>query len=124
MIPKAFQDDRAAGLLDRVREDISHLRQDLGNLVTHTTRQTLPHGARELAGNARHQLELGRSYAVNRLRHFRHNGHPATRQTVGLLGGAVLVGALAAGAYLFFRGANGGSAGGVDGFSPGGDVPQ
>lgn len=121
MIPKAFQDNRAAGLLERVREDISHLRQDLGNLVNHTTRRTLPHGARELADSAKHQLELGRNYAVNRFRHFRPNGHAPSRQTVGLLGGAILVGALAAGAYLFFRG--GGGTSNTPGFLSGRNSP-
>ncbi len=103
MIPKAFQDDRAVNLLTRVREDISHLRQDLGNLVNHTTRQTLPRGARELADNARLQLEQGRRYAVKRFRRLGRNGHPSP-ETVGLLGGAILVGVIAAGVWLFLRG--------------------
>ncbi len=103
MIPKPFQDDRAVNLLTRVREDISHLRQDLGNLVNHTTRQTLPRGARELADSARQQLELGRRYAVKRIRRLGRNGHPS-HETVGLLGGAILVGVIAAGAWLFLRG--------------------
>lgn len=92
-----FQDSRASGLLSRVREDISHLRQDVRNLVAHTTRHTLPQGARELADTARHQLAAGGSYAASRIRSFRSS--PPPRQALGVIGGAVLVGVLAAAIY-------------------------
>ena len=91
-----FQDSRAAGLLSRVREDISHLRQDVANLVTHTTRHTLPRGARELADTARHQLSAGGSYAADRFRSLRES---PPKQALGVLGGAILVGVIAAGIY-------------------------
>ena len=95
-----FQDDRAAGLLSRVREDIGHLRQDVSNLLHHTTRHTLPEGARGLAGSARDQLAAGRTYAVDRLRSLRSS---PPRQAIGVLGGALLVGAIAAGIYAICK---------------------
>lgn len=96
----SLQDSRAAALLSRVREDIAHLRQDVGNLARHTTLHTLPEGARELAENARHQLAAGGSYAASRLRALRSS---PPRTSIGVIGGAVLVGALAAGIYALCR---------------------
>ena len=96
MIHFPFNDHRTSGLLSRVREDISHLRQDVANLVTHTTRHALPKGARDLADTARHQLAAGGSYAASRLRDLR--AHPP-RQALGVLGGAILVGVIAAAVY-------------------------
>ncbi|WP_193212451.1 hypothetical protein [Luteolibacter marinus] len=95
-----FQDDRAAGLLSRVREDIGHLRQDVRNLVRHTTRHTLPDGARGLAGSARDQLVAGRSYAASQFRSLRESPQ---RQAIGVIGGALLVGAIAAGIYIICK---------------------
>ncbi len=95
-----FNDSRAAGLLTRVREDISHLRHDVGNLVNHTARHTLPQGARGLADNARQQLFAGGSYAANRLRSLSAN---PPRQAIGVIGGAILVGILAAGVYALCK---------------------
>ncbi len=91
-----FHDSRAAGLLSRVREDISHLRQDVANLLSHTTRHTLPQGARDIADSARHQLAAGGSYAASRLRSLRES---PPKQALGVLGGAILVGVIAAGIY-------------------------
>jgi hypothetical protein len=95
-----LQDSRTVGLLSRVREDIAHLRQDVGNLVQHTTHHTLSQGARELAENARHQIAAGGSYAASRLRSLRIS---PPRQAIGVIGGAILVGALAAGLYALCR---------------------
>lgn len=95
-----FKDRRANGLLNRVREDISHLRNDIGSLVTHTTRTTLPNGAREIADQARSQLAAGGAYAASQFRNLR--GKP-TRQSAEWVGGAVVVGLLAYGAYLLCR---------------------
>lgn len=94
------QDSRTVGLLSRVREDIAHLRQDVGNLVQHTTQHTLPQSARELAESARHQLAAGSSYAASRLRTLRAS---PPRQAIGVIGGAILIGALAAGLYALCR---------------------
>ncbi len=94
------QDSRTVGLLSRVREDIAHLRQDVGNLARHTTFQTLPQSARELAESARHQLAAGGSYAASRLRSFRAS---PPRQALGVIGGTILIGALAAGIYAICR---------------------
>lgn len=91
-----FNDRRATGLLNRVREDVSHLREDIGSLLSHTTKKTLPNGARELADQAKSQLAAGGAYAASRLKDFR--GHPP-RQSAGWIGGAILVGVLAYGVY-------------------------
>ncbi len=96
-----FKDRRATGLLNRVREDISNLREDIGDLLTHTTHKTLPSGARELADQAKSQLAAGGAYAMSRYRNFR--GRPAYNQA-GWVGGAVAVGLLAIGAYVLCRG--------------------
>lgn len=96
MNPSPFTDRRANGLLNRVREDVSHLREDIGNLLSHTTKQTLPNGARDLAHQAKNQLAAGGAYAVSRLRNFR--GQPQNPSTAWL-GGALVVGLLAYGAY-------------------------
>ena len=95
-----LQDSRTVGLLSRVREDIAHLRQDVGNLARHTTFQTLPQSARELAEGARHRIAAGSSYAASRLRSFRAS---PPRQAFGVIGGAILIGALAAGIYAVCR---------------------
>ena len=94
-----FNDSRATGLLNRVREDVSLLRGDMGNLLSHTARQTLPNGARVLADQAKHRIADSGAYAASRLRDFSAN--PTTRQSAGWIGGALLVGLLAAGAYVF-----------------------
>ena len=96
-----FKDRRASSLLNRVRDDISHLRQDIGSLVTHTTRTTLPNGAREIADQAKSQLAAGGAYAASRLRNLRNQ--PPSRQSAEWIGGAVVVGLLAFGTYLFLR---------------------
>ncbi len=95
-----FSDRRTAGLLNRVRTDITHLRDDIGNLLSHTTRETLPNSAKELAEQAKHQLAAGGAYAASRLRDLRY--HPP-RQSAGWIGGAVVVGLLAFGAYALLR---------------------
>jgi hypothetical protein len=117
-----FQDRKTSSLLHRVRQDISHLREDLGSLLTHTTHRTLPRGARELAeqarsgardiadharsgaldlaGQAKSQLAAGGAYALSRVRDFR--GQPRCQSTQWV-GGAVVVGLLAYGAYAIYR---------------------
>lgn len=91
-----FNDRRATGLLNRVREDATHLREDIGNLLSHTTKQTLPNSAHVLADRAKLQLAAGGAYAASRLRNLRVQ--PPT-QSAGWIGGAVVVGLLAFGAY-------------------------
>ncbi len=106
-----FQDRRASSLLNRVRDDISHLREDIGSLLSHTTRRTLPQGAREIAdqarsgardfaGQAKSQLAAGSAYAVSRLRDLR--GQPRC-QSASWVGGAAVVGLLAYAAYVIHR---------------------
>jgi uncharacterized membrane protein YebE (DUF533 family) len=104
-----FSDRRTTGLLNRVREDVSHLREDIGSLLSHTTKKTLPNGARELADQAKSQLAAGGAYAASRLRDFRVQ---PPRQSAGWIGGALLVGVLAYGAYSLLQGKQSAQAGG------------
>jgi hypothetical protein len=114
-----FHDRRASALLTRVREDISHLRQDMGNLFQHTARYTVPQGARELADTARHRLAEGSHFAASRLRSLRSS---PPRQAIGVLGGAILVGVLAAGVYAIIKGETANRTAGLNGGSPD-DIP-
>lgn len=93
-----LNDNRTAGLMNRVREDVSHLREDVGHLLSYTTRETLPNSAREIADQAKTQIAAGGAYAASRLRELRET--PVT-QKAGWVGGAVLVGLLAAGYFAF-----------------------
>lgn len=104
--PKAMNssllnNSRSTGLMNRVREDVSTLRDDIRHLISHTTRQTLPNGARELAGQAKLQIS---SRGANAATHLRDLG---TRHPAGLIGGAVVIGLLAAGAYALTHQHNG-----------------
>ena len=95
-----FQDPRATDLLSRVSEDVSLLRQDIGQLLSHTARHTLPTGARELADSARIRLASGKDYTAEQLRALRGQiNQPAT----AWVGGALVVGLIAAGIYLFCK---------------------
>ena len=95
-----FQDPRANDLLSRVSEDVSLLRQDIGHLIQHTARHTLPGGYRELAERARTRLASGREYSAGQLRALRGQlQQPAT----AWVGGAVVVGLIAAGIYWFCK---------------------
>ena len=95
-----FQDPRANDLLSRVSEDVTLLRQDVGNLLSHAARHTLPEGVRELADNARTRLTAGRRNSAEQLRALRQQlNQPAT----AWIGGAVVVGLIAAGIYLFCK---------------------
>jgi hypothetical protein len=95
-----FQDPRANDLLSRVSEDVSLLRQDISNLFSHTARHTLPAGARELADSARNRLAAGKVYSAAHLRALRDQvNQPAT----AWIGGAVVVGLIAAGIYWFCK---------------------
>jgi hypothetical protein len=101
-----FYDRRAASLLSKVSDDLADLREDLGKLLSHTTRRTLPRGARDLAESARdladtarHGLAAGGAYASSHLRSL--GGYQPSRCTTGWVGGALLLGILAAGVYAF-----------------------
>lgn len=100
MSTSPFQDPRATDLLSRVSEDVSLLRQDIGQLFSHTARHTLPAGARGLADTARNRLLAGRTYSAEHLRTLRNQmNQPAT----AWIGGAVVVGLIAAGIYWFCK---------------------
>jgi len=97
-----FEDKRAAQLLSRVGEDLSSLRNDMKMLVGHTTRHTLPDGARELARSGRSQLLSGRDYAADRVRYI---GRSARQHPAGVsMAGVLLLGAVAAGIYYLLKG--------------------
>jgi len=95
-----FQDPRATDLLSRVSEDVSLLRQDIGQLLSHTARHTLPSGARELADSARSRLASGKVYTAEQLRALRSQ---INQPTTAWVGGALVVGLIAAGIYLFCK---------------------
>ncbi|MBC8127582.1 MAG: hypothetical protein H8M99_10630 [Gloeobacteraceae cyanobacterium ES-bin-144] len=101
MSTSPFQDPRTNNLLSRVSDDVSLLRQDIGQLFSHTTRHTLPAGVRELADTARTRLAAGKVYSADQLRALRNQvSQPAT----AWVGGAIVVGLLAAGIYWFCKG--------------------
>lgn len=93
-------DRRSTSLLNRVRDDVSSLRADIGSLVLDATKRTLPNSAHEFADRAKSQLAAGGAYAASRLKDFRSN---TPRQSVGWIGGAVVLGLLAYGAYALCR---------------------
>ena len=95
-----FQDPRASDLISRVGEDVSLLRQDIGNLIAHTARHTLPAGMRELADSAKNRLAAGRLHSAEHLRALRHQ---AQQPAMAWIGGAMVVGLIAAGIYLFCK---------------------
>jgi hypothetical protein len=86
-------------LLSRVSEDISLLRQDVGHLISHTARHTLPASAREIAASARSHLASGRLRTAEQLRSLRDHTSPQA----AWIGGAVAVGLIAAGIYWFCK---------------------
>lgn len=98
-----FNDQRATGLLHRVRQDLSVLSNDLRELVSHTTLQSLPNNARSLADEARRQLASGGAYAKNR---FRGMSYSPKHESTGWVGGALVVGLVSMGLYAIYRNAN------------------
>lgn len=97
-----LEDKQAGRLLSRVRDDLTGLRTDVRNLVRHTTRQTLPNGARQLARNGREHLHQGREFATSQLRRA---GRGVREHPAGVsVAGAVLIGALALGVFYLLRG--------------------
>ncbi len=95
-----FQDRRSSSLLNRVRDDISSLREDISSLLQHTTKTTVPNSARDLADQAKSQLMAGSAFAANRLRSLRNQ---PTSTSAGWIGGAVVVGLIAYGAYALIK---------------------
>jgi len=102
MSDNTFEDRRAAQLLARVGEDLSSLKHDVRTLLGHTTRHTIPDGARHLARSGGERLASGRDQALAGARRVSHvaREHPAGIS----LGGLVLLGAVAFGAYLWLKG--------------------
>ncbi len=87
---KIFDDKRAADLLSRVREDLSSLRDDVKRLAQHAGRHTLPDA-----------LRSGRDYARDGIDRA---GRVAREHPAGVsLGGALLLGAVAAGVWWLIK---------------------
>lgn len=95
-----FQDPRANDLLSRVSEDVTLLRQDIGNLISHGARHVLPERVRGLADSARDRLAASRNYSAGQLRALRNQ---VTQPATAWIGGAMVVGLIAAGVYLFCK---------------------
>lgn len=100
MSASPFNDPRATDMLSRVSQDVSLLRQDIGNLLSHTARHTLPAGARELADSAKSRLAAGKVYSAEQLRALRSQ---VNQPAAAWIGGALLVGLIAAGVYWFCK---------------------
>jgi hypothetical protein len=96
-----FHDPRANDLLSRVSDDVSMLRQDIGNLLSHTTRHTLPSGVRTLADTAKTRLASGKLYSAEQLRALRSQ---VNQPAAAWVGGALVFGIIAAGLYVFCNG--------------------
>lgn len=95
----SFKDPRAIDLLSRVGNDISVIRDDMRHFLSHTARHTLPDGAREIVHSACSGLSAGKQHGMARLRDLRdHPNQPAT-----WVGGAVVMGLIAAGVYWFCK---------------------
>lgn len=95
----SLKDPRAMDLLSRVGDDISVLRDDMRHLLSHTARHTLPGGAREIIHSARSGLAARKQHGMARLRDLRvHPNQPAS-----WVGGAVVMGLIAAGVYWFCK---------------------
>ncbi len=86
--------------MPQVREDVSHLRKDIANLLSHTTHETLPASAREIVGQAKQQLNAGGAYMMSQLRDFKR---PSRRASGGIISGVAAAGLLAYGAYLLYQ---------------------
>lgn len=88
-----------SNLLKRVRHDVSQLRGDVSNLLSHTTHKTLPDGARELLDQAKQQLAAGGNYAVSHLKDLKHL---PPRQSIAWVGSAIALGIIGYGIYSYF----------------------
>lgn len=97
MSQSPFQDPHTNDLLSRVSHDVSLLRQDVGNLFHYTTRHQLPSGVRTLAESAKETLAHTKDYSADQLRYLRSQ---VSEKPGRFIGGAILVGLLAAGAYV------------------------
>lgn len=87
-------------LLNSVSDDISNLRRDVASLFSHTSRKTIPSGARELADYGKDRLHAGSEFAASQLRYLRAN---PTQSSAGILGGLILLGAVGAGIYYLCK---------------------
>jgi hypothetical protein len=97
-------DRRAVGLLNKVRNDITHLRDDVAELWEHAANKTLPFAAKEISDRASNGLAAGGAYAASRIRHSLDRYLPRQRSSSnGLLTGALVMGVFAAGVYALLK---------------------
>jgi len=96
-------DRRAVGLLTKVRNDITHLRDDVSELWDHAANKTLPRAAKDLGDLASSGLAAGGAYAASRLRHSFDRYAPHQRRSSGWVTGALAMGVVAAGVYALLR---------------------
>jgi hypothetical protein len=96
----SLQDPRSTDLLSRVSEDVTLLRKDIGNLLTHTRRHTIPGSARDIADTARNRLAASRLYSADQLRAMRDQ---VNQPRNAWLGGALCFGLIAAGVYILLQ---------------------
>ncbi len=92
-----LKDRHTIGLLHRVSEDVARLKGDIGMLLGDTTKRAIPAGAREVSKIARQQLSVGQAYARSRLPKV---AMPSGTCSLSIVGGTLLVGALAVGCFL------------------------
>jgi len=96
-------DRRSVGLLNKVRNDITHLRDDVSELWDHAAHEAIPRAAKEIGDLASNGLAAGGAYAASRLRHSFDRYAPHRRRSSGWLTGALAMGVVAAGVYALFR---------------------
>lgn len=94
---KLLKDRRTASLLNQVSDDVSQLKGNIGLLLGDTTKRAIPEGAREVSKLARQQFAVGSNLARARLNDIRSNHSTCS---LGIAGGALLVGAIALGYFL------------------------
>lgn len=102
-MPHIPLDRRAVGLLEKVRNDITHLRDDVTELWDHAAHKSLPRAARELSDLASNGIAAGGAYAASRLRQSLDRYTPRERSSSGWLTGALALGLVAAGVYALVK---------------------
>lgn len=86
-------DNTAKKLLGKLSDDVSSMKSELAELISHHARTTLPKSARELADYSREKFH-------SQLQHLR--AHPR-QSSAGIVGGLVLLGAVGFGIYYLCK---------------------
>lgn len=93
--------ENGGGLFSRVKDDLTLLRRDVGNLMSHTA-HNLPQNARGLADQAMSAISAKGSTALSRVRTSLQDDH--NRERAAWIGGGLLLGLVATGLYALYRG--------------------